>query len=323
MIAHAAWFVEGRFQSQWGFATEWLTLAYAAIAVSAAVVVRAVGTRRPARGDVGWLSRLAPWMPFCVRIHIAVALIMLASFGRYLTPAMHLERTPAGYLLGTLELVVALLFAVGWHTRAAALLLVASGPIGFAEFGYRPLLGIHLLGGALFVLFTGPGRWSADWELGERHDFSYLNGARALWCYRVATGCALLFAAFDEKLARPEISVAFLERYPRFNVLADVGIPIGSLEYTRFAGGMEILLALLLISGAMPKVIAPIAAFPFVATLTALGTFELGGHLPAHAALIAFIVFAASPRLRPAVYELWPWRRAQEDRPLAQAPAGS
>ncbi len=237
---------------------------------------------------------------------------MLGSFGRYLTPAMHLHQNVPGYLLGALELVVAILFAAGWHSRFAAVLLVASGPIGMLEFGFFPvLLGIHLLGGALFVLFSGPGRWSADWELGDRFEFSFDEAARGIWCFRVSTGLALLFAAFDEKLARPHLSVTFLHLYPRFNVLADIGLPIGDLEYTRFAGGMEVLLGLLLISGAMPHIIMPVAAFPFIATLTLLGTFELGGHLPTHAALIAFIVFASDPRLRPTVYELWPWRRSR------------
>src|SRR6266571_5843605 len=309
VVGHAAWFVHGHFPYDWGFAGETLSLVYITVAVALAVIVRIASKRWSAGRDIPFLARLVPWMPFVVRLHISVALIMLASFGRYLTPAMHLHQTVAGYLLGALELAVAVLFAAGWHTRIAALLLVASGPIGMLAFGFFPvLLGVHLLGGAMFVLFTGPGRWSADWELGNRIEFSFDQAARAIWCFRVSTGLALLFASFDEKLARPNISVVFLQLYPRFNVLADIGVPIGNLEFTRFAGGMEVLLALLLISGALPQIITPVAAFPFIATLTLLGTFELGGHLPDHAALIAFIVFASDPKLRATVYMLWPWR---------------
>jgi len=105
-----------------------------------ALLVRIAGRRRFAGTDIPFLARLVPWMPFVVRLHISVALIMLASFGRYLTPAMHLHQSLSGYVLGTLELAVAVLFAAGWHSRLAAALLVASGPLGMVVFGFVPVL---------------------------------------------------------------------------------------------------------------------------------------------------------------------------------------
>jgi hypothetical protein len=37
--------------------------------------------------DIPFLARLAPWMPFAVRLHLAVSLIGLLSLGVYLSPA--------------------------------------------------------------------------------------------------------------------------------------------------------------------------------------------------------------------------------------------
>ena len=63
---------------------------------------------------------------------------------------------------------VAFLMITGWHARAAAALLVAAGPLGMLEFGVGPVAQrADLLGLAVFVLFAGAGRWSADAETGR------------------------------------------------------------------------------------------------------------------------------------------------------------
>ena len=63
--------------------------------------------------------------------------------------------------------VVAISMATGWQARTGAALLVAAGPLGMLEFGVLPVLSrIDMLGLAIYVLFAGPGRWSADHERG-------------------------------------------------------------------------------------------------------------------------------------------------------------
>ena len=59
---------------------------------------RAGHARRPAASPAGtpastsrWLARMAPFMPFAVRLHLAVSLIGLLSLGFYLSPAMDLQ----------------------------------------------------------------------------------------------------------------------------------------------------------------------------------------------------------------------------------------
>src|SRR5688572_31738166 len=49
--------------------------------------------------------------------------------------------------------------------------LVAAGPIGMLEFGVSPVIQrVDMLGLAVFVLLAGPGRWSADHELGRARE---------------------------------------------------------------------------------------------------------------------------------------------------------
>src|SRR3712207_6894665 len=61
-------------------------------------------------------------------------------------------------------------------------LLIALGPLGMLEFGVSPVLQrIDVLGLAVFVLFAGPGRWSADLERSEEHT-SELQSRQYLVC---------------------------------------------------------------------------------------------------------------------------------------------
>ena len=170
-------------------------------------------------------ARMAPWMPFAVRLHLAVSLIGLLSLGVYLSPAMDLEADLAGILLGINMAVVAIGMATGWHTREAAWLLIALGPLGMIEFGVSPVLQrLDVLGLAVFVLCTGPGRWSADMELGRAREPSLDDQARAVWALRVGAGLALIVVAFAEKLANPELALAFLDDHPELNVARELGL---------------------------------------------------------------------------------------------------
>ncbi len=53
---------------------------------------------------------------------------------------MDLEADLAGILLGANMAIVAILMATGWHSREAAWLLIALGPLGMIEFGVSPVL---------------------------------------------------------------------------------------------------------------------------------------------------------------------------------------
>jgi hypothetical protein len=309
-FAHETWFVDTP-GSDWSFATESLTLTYLLAAFAIAFGVRVLARRIPGV-DIPFLARTAPWMPFALRLHLAVSLISLLSLGFYLSPAMDLHWNVAGVLLGVVMVVTAIGMAAGWHTRQAAWLLIAAGPLGMLEFGIGPVIQrIDMLGPAIFLLIAGPGRWSADYEQGKAHAPTDDQIERAGWALRVAVGVALIVVAFAEKLANPAMALDFLHHQPDFNVASGLGLPLGDLEFARLAGGIEVLFGLLLISGALPQAIVLIAGIPFNATLFFYGAVELSGHLPVYGTMLVLLVYGSDPRLRPRVSTLNPWRTAR------------
>jgi len=237
---------------------------------------------------------------------------------------MDLEADVPGILLGINMAVVAIAMATGWYTREAAWLLIALGPLGMLEFGVSPVLQrLDVLGLALFVLFAGPGRWSADLELGRDRERGTADLAKAVWALRVGAGLALIVVAFAEKLANPDLALAFLHGRPDLNVAQQVGLGWSDLEFTRVAGAIEVLFGLLLISGALPQAIVLIAGVPFNASLWFFGVNELVGHLPVYGAMLVLLVYGSDPGLRPAVAELWPFgRRTARPAPRGAPAAG-
>jgi hypothetical protein len=309
VFAHETWFDENRFPADWGFATETLTLVLLAAALAVTIAVRAAARYFPGV-DVGWLARCAPFMPFAVRLHLAVSLIGLLSMGVFLSPAMDLEANAIGILLGVVMAVSAIGLATGFHARWAAALLLAAGPIGMGEFGFWPVVQRVDLGGlAVFVLIAGAGRWSADHELGRTGDPSPAAQAQAVWALKLCAGLALIVVAFAEKLAMPDLALSFLADHPQFNLAQQIGLGWSDLEFARVAGGIEVLFGLLLISGALPQAIVLIAGIPFNATLWFFGTSELVGHLPVYGAMLVLLVYGSDPELRGAVSSLWPFGR--------------
>jgi hypothetical protein len=321
VVAHETWFESGG-RTDWGFAGETETLILLALALVATIALRLIA--RVWNGvDVPWLARLVPWMPFAVRIHLAVSLVGLVSMGVFLSPAMDLPTNAFGIVLGVLMVLVAISMVSGYRAREGAWLLIALGPLGVLEFGVVDVLArIDMLGLALFVALAGPGAWSADLESGRARAPQLIDLARSVWALKLAAGTALIVVAFQEKLANPGLALEFLAERPEFNVAQQIGLGWSDLEFTRVAGAIEVLFGLLVISGALPQVIVLVAGVPFNATLWFFGTEELLGHLPVYGAMLVLLVFGSDARLRPAVTSLWPFGgfRLGEDRHHAGRP---
>ena len=306
-FAHETWFGPHSFPSDWGFVAQTLTLILLGAAVAITVAVRLIAQRFPGV-DIGWLGRCAPFMPFAVRIHLAVSLVGLLSLGYYLSPAMDLEADVAGILLGAVMAIAAIGMASGYHARWAGGLLLVAGPLGMLEFGFLPVLErVDMLGLALYVVICGAGRWSADFELGRTTEPSRAAAGQGVWALKVSAGLALIVVAFAEKLAVPAMALDFLAQHEQFNVAQQVGLGWSDLEFTRVAGAIEVLFGLLVISGALSQACVLLAGIPFNATLWFFGTTELVGHLPVYAAMLVLLVYASDPDLRPAVSALWPF----------------
>ena len=318
LFAHERWFELEPVTSDWGFITETATLLLLIGAVALTLLVRLIARFWPGV-DIPFLARLVPWMPFALRLHLAVSMVGLLSLGYYLSPSMDLPKEWWSFLFGAVMVIVAVTMAAGWYAREGAALLVVAGPLGMIPFGVVPVLSrLDLLGLAVYILIAGPGRWSADVETARTAPTAPSKHASSIFWLKLLAGLALIVVAFDEKLVHPQLAVEFLSDHPNFNVVQSVlGIEMSPLEFTRLAAAVEVLFGLLLISGALPQLIVLAAALPFNATLWYFGTNELVGHLPIYATLLAVLVYGSSPQFRPAVSALLPayWRTSEPTRP--------
>jgi hypothetical protein len=295
-LAHALWFTDVRPPYDWSFATEPRSLAAAAAAIVVAVAWRwaARFLPRPELGFLRILGQLGPWIPRLLGVHAGVSLLALAARQEFLVPTLALPDTWWGIALGILEGVVGVWLITGWKVRAAAWLLVVAGPLGMLGYGVVPILErADLLAVGLFLALLPPD----DAQPGGRIAVDPERVRVALFWLRLLTGTALILLAYTEKLARPELSLAFLDRYPAFNILqvvgGAVGVEVSDLAFIRFAAGIEILFGLLLISGALPQLTVIAAGIPFNATLFFLGATELIGHLPIYGAMLALLVYGS------------------------------
>jgi uncharacterized membrane protein YphA (DoxX/SURF4 family) len=310
VVAHATWFTDTHHAFDPGFALQPWSLTAVVVAVATAVLWRRVAGRfpgpelRPLRP----LGALGPWIPRILAAHAGVSLLAQAFRGEYLAPSLLLPPTRWGFLLATLEAIVGLWLIVGIKVRPAAWLLVAAGPLGMLGFGVLPVLErLDLLGIAVFLALLPPD----DTHPAGRIRIDPAQLRHALFGLRLLVGSALIIVAFTEKLARPALSLGFLDDYPIFNVAQLAGLPVSDELFLQFAGGMEILIGLLLISGALPQLTILIAAVPFNITLFFLGTPELLGHLPIYGVMLALLVYGSRADTSAACSWLPRWRTTE------------
>jgi len=256
-------------------------------------------------------------MPRLLAGGLGLALVTLAVAGRLLGPGTVAESVPGGLGLMLVQGVVGAWLVLGRRLKAAAGLLgllclasaVLAGPMLVLESG-------QVVGIALYLGLT-----SAPTGSGKRaRVIGTSSGARALG---LSLGVTLVVVAFTEKLGGPGVAAALLDGYPSLDVLGALGV--SEATFIRLAGTAEVLLGLLLITGAAPELVALAAGLPFLATVPVFGVTELVGHLPVYVALLALAVHAVAPEAAPAVARaptpgaprpsLFGWSRSTEAHP--------
>lgn len=296
MLAHVTWYVADPFgaRTDLAFATAPATLVLVATAIAVAVVWRLVAARAPSPelAVLQPLARLAPWIPRLLAIHLGVSLLSLAVSDAYLAPHLSLADLTGGWLIALAQGVIGVWLITGVALRPAALAVVVLGPLGLVLQGPVPVLErIDLLGLAVFLALLPP---SAD-----RYGARPVTAAQLhlpLLVLRLATGTALLVLAFSEKLLRPDLARELLAARD-LDPLQAVGLTTDPDLFIRAASATELLLGLVLISGAAPQVVVLVAAVPFNLTLIFFDRFELIGHLPVYGAILALLVYGSDPQL--------------------------
>jgi hypothetical protein len=241
------------------------------------------------------LGRLAPWAPRLLALHLGLSLLALTLGRSVLDPAIDVPTGWSGTVLLLPQAAAGVLLVAGRFVRAAAWAVVAAGPVLLALAGFRSLLMcLALLGIALFLVILPPGRTQHG-----RADLSPARLGPAVLALRVGTAGSLLVLAVVEKLANPEMARAMLAQEPVLNLLAPLGV--GTDAFVVLAGCVEVLFALLVLSGAAPQVVALVAAVPFTASLAVFGGTELIGHLPVYGVLLTLLLLGSATRTAPLV----------------------
>ena len=293
MPAHERWFVKNTSGGDWDFFFSPLPLALTAAALAVTVAWRLVAGRLPSPelSPLRPIGRLAPYVPRLMAIHLGVSLLTLAATGGFLAHSLSLRDVPAGYAVGLLEGALGVWFITGVRLRPAAIGLVVLGPVALLAAGPVALFeSAALLGIAAFLVLVPP----SDETFGRvAPDPRVLRAA--LLALRVGVATALATLAFSEKFTNPELAARTLEKYPRLDVFAQIGIDVPHDTFTAIAGSIELLFGLLVLSGALPQVVVLVAAVPFNATLFLFGQTELIGHLPVYGVFLTLLVYGSSP----------------------------
>lgn len=293
-VAHQKWFVDN--PDAYPVAILSLVHPWVLVGVVAAVgvtlLVRLVAARLPVPELAFFpltrrLSGLVPWVPRLLAAHLGLSLVVLATDGAVLDPSIRVPDGAEGMLLLVPQAVVGVVLIAGVLVRPAAVAVMFAGPvIAFLE-GLEPLGTLAvLLGSAVFLAILPP-----RLENGGRVNVELVVLRRATVGLKLGAGVTLVWLSVVEKLANPAMARAMVEQVPILNIFAPLGMSAEG--FVLLAGSVELLFGLLIISGALPQVVALAAAVPFTATVALFGATELVGHLPVYGVLLTLLILGS------------------------------
>ncbi|WP_222918658.1 DoxX family protein [Natrinema sp. SYSU A 869] len=250
--------------------------------VAVVVVIAIYLVVRPLPRDIASfraaMQEYTEYVPWLLRISFGIPLIGAGFSGYFISPALHVE-------LRLLQVTLGFFLLFGLATRVVAMFTLAAYLVGLA---FRPILVLQLefVGGLLALALLGSGRPSAD------HVLQYVAGtsgtvygrfdpvydrARAFqgWIrryrslmptiVRIGLGCTFISLGLGQKLLRPGIALAVVDRYDLTAV-----VPASPELWALGAGLAEVGLGLALVIGVFTRTSAATAIGVFTLTLFAL-----------------------------------------------------
>lgn len=326
-LAHEKWFSESaEYPLRWDLFVQPLPLALFGAVLLATLAAGLLWWRARGRGFLPGLksfgatderrAMIFSLVPLILGIHVAVPLLVNGVQGNLFSPDNALPGVWANFL-GLAETFVALALFYGAFTRLAAAGLAGLWVAGLFLVGPQPMLDNTLyLGFAAFFLLAGRGPISIDRLLLPRLEPPEHLMRYAMTALRVGLGLSFVIVAFTEKFANLPLSRSFLERYP-LNFTSALGIPLPDDVFILFAGAVELLVGLWILSGIFPREIALIALIPVNLTLTIFNWSELIGHLPIYGILAVMLLW------EPGRENLALWLRGLREGPLSIRPVTS
>jgi hypothetical protein len=303
MILHERWFTnEAKFPVQfdrWASPDSLVPIAIAVGIVAVATILWRVRGRRsfvpgPLALGMPWENyvRLLSWMPLVIGVHMGVTLLVSGVSRQLFVPNLELPVNLLGGVLGMVEIAIALSFIYGALARPAAAALGVTWIIGMFVFGpLRLIEHTEVLGIAFFLFAMGRGPLAFDMALAKLNKPVARLVPYAMRVLRISLGIGITIVAFTEKLWNIPMGLAFLADH-HFNFFPYIGLPgIDDTKFLLIAGTVELLLGLILITGAYVRLIIIVTLVPFNLTLPFLGWRELVGHLPTYGILALLLLW--------------------------------
>jgi hypothetical protein len=117
--------------------------------------------------------------------------------------------------------------------------------------------------------------------------------AKAMAILRIMLGAQLIVLAAHDKLLYPEVSLAFVNKYPFVNFPAALGLSgFTNLHFVIGCGFVETALGAMLVGNVATRLVCLVLVNVFVLTGLIFGVSELFGHLPIAAAVMLLFIFA-------------------------------
>jgi hypothetical protein len=303
MILHERWFTnEAKFPVQfdrWASPDSLVPIAVAVGIVAVATILWRLRGRRslvpgPLALGMPWENyvRLLSWMPLVIGVHMGVTLLVSGVSRQLFVPNLELPVNLLGGVLGMVEIAIALSFIYGALARPAAGALGVTWIIGMFVFGpLRLIEHTEVLGIAFFLFAMGRGPLAFDMALAKLNKPVARLVPYAMRVLRISLGIGITIVAFTEKLWNIPMGLAFLADH-HFNFFPYIGLPgIDDTKFLLIAGTVELLLGLILITGAYVRLIIIVTLVPFNLTLPFLGWRELVGHLPTYGILALLLLW--------------------------------
>jgi hypothetical protein len=231
------------------------------------------------------------WVPLVIGIHMGVTLLVSGVSGQLFIPNLVLPLNLVGVLLGAAEIAIALSFIYGALARPAAASIGVIWLAGVIVFGpLRLIEHTEILGIAFFLFATGRGPLAFDMALEKQHKPLPRLIPYAVPVLRIALGIGLAIVAFTEKIWNIPMGLAFLAEH-HFNFFPYIGMSIDDTRFLLLAGTVELVVGMMLISGAYVRLVIIITLIPFNLTLPFMGWRELVGHLPTYGILALLLLW--------------------------------
>jgi len=163
----------------------------------------------------------------------------------------------------------------------------------------------EVIGVGLAYLCIAPTLNAHDNKLYQRLTiFNYVDKVQlqrlAIVILRVALGAQLITLAFNNKLLEPGAAWLFLQDFPFYNFMAELGFEqYSNLHFVFAAGIFEATLGALLILGWAPRFIALTLLSFFTITTVLSGPTEIIGHLPIFGVLTILILAGEQAKTSP------------------------